>query len=114
VWISHPTPLKAAFRTTCRPTALRPPAVYPMQTGKQHAVLIARHRAPLLTLASTLTDCCNVLGDVFVQNAPVRCCRWGRVRKRRDGQGRVGQGRAGQRGEGGWGRDWRCTALWTH
>lgn len=47
-------------------------AVYPMQTGKQRAALIARHRAPLLALAVALTDCCNALGDVFVQNTGIR------------------------------------------
>lgn len=48
-----------------------PCAVYPMQTGKQRATLIARHRAPLLALAAALTDCCNALGDVFVQNTDI-------------------------------------------
>jgi hypothetical protein len=45
--------------------------VYPMQSGKQRATLIARHRAPLLALAVALTDCCNALGDVFVQNKEI-------------------------------------------
>ena len=61
-----------------RPPALfpaLPPAVYPMQTGKQRATLIARHRKPLLALAAALTDCCNALGDVFVQNRDIGWAR---------------------------------------
>lgn len=34
--------------------------------------LVARHRGKLLALADAMTACCEVLGDVFVQNIHVR------------------------------------------
>jgi hypothetical protein len=47
--------------------------VYPVQTGTLHVSLIARHREQLLALADALDETCGVLGDVLVQNAPIRC-----------------------------------------
>lgn len=45
-----------------------------------HCLLLARHRAPLLALAHAVEECCTALGDVFVQNAPVRWARRGVAR----------------------------------
>jgi hypothetical protein len=43
-----------------------------VQTGTLHVALVARHRSELLAVGEALERTCRLLGDVLVQNTPVR------------------------------------------
>ena len=76
-----PDPASPCRPQPCPPAAARPAcAVYPIQTGTLHVALVARHRRQLMALGDALADTCDLLGDVLVQNAPVR---WGALGARR-------------------------------